>query len=560
MRSVVGAGCICALSYYSYHRWRNSEISSIRQDALKLAKTGFVVLDSPVSPTEKRKAWKGLSKVLMEHWQSKYQGMTVSNSDTWPQPENGKLYDLSCTNNQVPNMPKLTTDNYKVQAIVSYLIDPSLKNVHYGGNSHPKLLALVNPFYLLVGGIDNSRRLRHWLHTRESVRKVKLFLTPTASHDENEVPVSSAIELNGSDQSWHLVNLPNLRYAIEGEIIPAGAHIDAGENNVYMESGMPAMSPGVDVDVDGEPDDPSSSKTNAQLQAQDTLEVLTLEDRFLLMMMHQLAILFHCETPGDLEIEHGATSIYPYSHLMLLKAIGDLQTVGSSACVGGRVGAASSDLPDRSSQGVSFGLEDELLRHSLALGGSNSTGTVDAVSPIDKADNSTTTAAPGAPSTALPWSNHRDAMKGTGDECKEYAVAVPIPETKQVLVHGLLMHAATWSTSLMTDHDDRSGIVTGSSSNIRVIQNSKQKCAAITRGSHARQLALLKAIPSDSLLRVLARGCVDEWIEVLGLSEDDLNAVAVMSGHYRRLVADQQSGHQDNAADIAALVSLLKEI
>lgn len=263
----------------------------IRKDCLELCRRGYVVLPSHVSPAQKREAWDShLKPAMLAHWiKAAPPGFAYEDPATWPAPANGKNKELSSTANKIPGLPRLTSDNYRVQAISSYLVDPSLSRVHFGANTCYKLALLANPLYLLLGGPQNYNRLAEAL-----------------SVDPGQIP----LELQGSDQSWHLVVLPSKHAKGKvGQTVPLGAHIDGGENAVYFKSGLPALSP--------PPIATDTSTTPAALRG---------EERLLLTLLHQIAIIFYVETPGFVGPEQGATGFYPHSHLAIAKALKDTPT------------------------------------------------------------------------------------------------------------------------------------------------------------------------------------------------------------------------------------------
>lgn len=252
-------------SSFIYGVWRERELAEIRLHAVELVRNGYVMIDSPVSPAQKRAAWTVLKPVLLEHWNKTFgaAGFDADRPETWPQPESGKLYASSSTNNKVPGLPRLTSDNYRLQSLCVFLVDPLLEGrVHFGSQTHFRLALLMGPLSFLSG--------------------------------------AGSTVLQGSDQSWHLANLANKKHGRVGEAIPWAGHIDGGENNAYHKGRVPAVVP------PPPPSPPSSSPSP--------------EDALLLTLLHQLGILFHCETPGELKPVHGATGFYSQSHLPLLLA------------------------------------------------------------------------------------------------------------------------------------------------------------------------------------------------------------------------------------------------
>lgn len=154
---------------------RKLELLKIQHDAYTFAHTGMIYLDSSISIDEKKKAWESIIKPhMISEWIK-----TIDNYDDKEdilsqlrQPENGKTYELTSTNYKLPNLPKLISSNYKVQSIIGYMIDPSLKLVDFGDQTHWKYRYLADP----------------WLFMYE-------YLTGGTKKQK-------AITLSGSDQSW----------------------------------------------------------------------------------------------------------------------------------------------------------------------------------------------------------------------------------------------------------------------------------------------------------------------------------------------------------------------
>ena len=154
---------------------RKLELLKIQHDAYTFAHTGMIYLDSSISIDEKKKAWESIIKPhMISEWIK-----TIDNYDDKEdilsqlcQPENGKAYELTSTNYKLPNLPKLISSNYKVQSIIGYMIDPSLKLVDFGDQTHWKYRYLADP----------------WLFMYE-------YLTGGTKKQK-------AITLSGSDQSW----------------------------------------------------------------------------------------------------------------------------------------------------------------------------------------------------------------------------------------------------------------------------------------------------------------------------------------------------------------------
>ena len=51
------------------------------------------------------------------------------------------------------------------------------------------------------------------------------------------------VALEGSDQSWHIVNAPH-ELAVAGSPIPRNTHIDGGEDAVFQTRGIPPLTAG----------------------------------------------------------------------------------------------------------------------------------------------------------------------------------------------------------------------------------------------------------------------------------------------------------------------------
>jgi len=278
-RQLLQALAYSAGTTFIYETWRARELEGIRRDCLALVRDGLVELESPVSAAQKQSAWeRNLLPAMVAHWEKQAGPKFVyGESSTWPSPSpTNKCREMSSTNNKVSNLPRITSDNYRVQAICAFLIDPSLQRVHFGRATHWKLQLLANP--------------------------LRLFFSSAGS---------DALELEGSDQSWHLVMLPtSAAQAKVGQPLPNAAHIDNGESGIFSRLGLPPRLP---CEIDAPPEE-------APLSA---------EERILLALLHQIAIIFYCETPGLLAAENGATGFYPGSHLALVEALRALKGDGT---------------------------------------------------------------------------------------------------------------------------------------------------------------------------------------------------------------------------------------
>jgi hypothetical protein len=266
-RTVVLSGGLLLTSSYAYvENDKRLEILKIKQDAILFAETGIITIDSPITTQVKRAAW---YNIIKPHMISKWI-KTISNYDETKdiqsqleQPIHGKTYNLTSTNSELVGLPKLITDSYRVQCIIGYMIDPSFKLVDFGNQTHWK--------YRLL---------------RDSL---PIFMYESITNKKSK----SIITLEGSDQSWHITVVKN-KHGETGKPLPWATHIDGGENAVFIRNGWPAI--------------------NIKEEEAKTDDKLTVDEKILLILLHQLAILFYCETPGRLGVEEGATGFFPYSH------------------------------------------------------------------------------------------------------------------------------------------------------------------------------------------------------------------------------------------------------
>lgn len=269
-------GGICL---FGYDVWRRHELSKIEAQARLLALDGFLMLDMSevVSKPEKKSAWLNIIKPhLLEHWQKVEPSLSLEpGQESWPTPSNGRNVHLSSTKN-LPGLPKVFTGNYTPQAALAFIIDPKLKLVHFGEQTNMKLRALISPLWA-VGSLLQRMGVQH--------EKIQAFCAP-----------SDMFELHGDDQAWHLVHLPNKTHGTLGLPWPKGAHYDAGYASLYR-AGIPPRRPH---------DDTPESRA-AHLHKSRSVMNLEHQQRLLAMALQQLAILFYCETPGDMTPSRGAT-------------------------------------------------------------------------------------------------------------------------------------------------------------------------------------------------------------------------------------------------------------
>jgi len=242
-----------------------------------------------VSKEEKRRAWVDIIKPhLLEHWQKAEPSLSIE-EENWPTPPRGRNIHLTSTKN-LQGLPKVFSHNYTPQAVLAFVVDPNLKLVHFGDQTDMKLRALISPLWALSSllqnmGVENQR--------------MQEFCAP-----------QDMFELCGDDQSWHVVHLPNRKHGTLGLPWPDGAHCDAGYDSLYMR-GVPPVRPH---------DDTPGSKA-AGLHRSRSIINLEFQQKLLAMALQQLAILFYCETPGDLTPSRGATGFYPRTHLVVLDGL-----------------------------------------------------------------------------------------------------------------------------------------------------------------------------------------------------------------------------------------------
>jgi hypothetical protein len=251
-------GSVIVAQSYARSRWILELKSELAALSHQLMRQGYVKISSEVSSREKNQIWNTLLlPQLLLHWAS--YGFNPNDTSTWPQTRSA--HHLTYTK-EIDHLPKLISRNFYVQGIISYIIDPSFQTISFGPQTHWKLKMLVNPLWVL----------------------------------SDRFQPANMIELTGVDQSWHIVNIPNLCSDVCcGSPKVQGSHIDSAHDRFYATQGLPT------------PHDPSLWKSAS--------------DRILSMLLHQIAILFYCESPGVLGVAEGATGFYRGSHVMVIDAI-----------------------------------------------------------------------------------------------------------------------------------------------------------------------------------------------------------------------------------------------
>ena len=248
--------------YCYFECWRSRERKRLANKAMVFATNGFIEITDAVTATNKRDSWDILLPRLIEYWEGVFPGFSISDRATWPI----GVQRSSSYREKVPDLPKLIMDSYEVQAIMCALFDPNISLFHFGEQSHWRLRMLISPI---------------WAISPSSV-----WAMPSGS-----------IKLHGVDQSWHLPNWPEQRteQSFNGEV-PNGTHIDGGQNGLYERKGVPCS-----------PEEMTWYRST--------------DEQMLAMSMWQSSILFHCETPGFLSKECGATGFHKWSHIIVLEAL-----------------------------------------------------------------------------------------------------------------------------------------------------------------------------------------------------------------------------------------------
>ena len=295
-------------------------------NAIRLLTHGYIKIDS-ITPSEKKRIWDTvILPQLSAHWATVHNDLNFNlySELSWPRPENGTSYSSNLTNAIQKEYPKLFSTNFDVQAIISYLIDERLQAVSFGEQTHWKLRLLRSSnstFSLLCYAL-----------------KGLLLFPPTSP-----VPVTT-LNLHGNDHGWNLINWPQSHHP-SGTPVPSKAHIDGGEC-FYYKRGLPvdaatyaeilrqASSPSI-YDDDGDNTEGSSAEDSAVDNTKDSgsssaedsaVESIACRRRrhrlsILSMLMWQIAIIFYCDTPGDLTSPEGATGFYTGSHWAIVDAL-----------------------------------------------------------------------------------------------------------------------------------------------------------------------------------------------------------------------------------------------
>jgi hypothetical protein len=306
------------ISIYGYEDWRAKELRKLALYSEELSQWGYLKLPSGISVADKTLSWENLLKPkMLKLWKEKHTGFDVEKGQ-WPEPQNGKNYQLTLRNGRVPGMPLVFSSNYLPQAILCYFVDPEMKLVHFGDQTSFKLKAIISPTWALASlvGLPTSK-----IPPQGGKREGGGSFTSSFSSFRWGGPPRDMFQFHGDDQSWHITNLPNRKHGKTGKALQWTSHFDAGVENIFTK-GLPtglAMA-GCKTDDDG--DDVVGKKGGDIRKRVTKIETKTDAERAVLRVaLHQLAIVFYCDTPGTLDRASGATGFYPGSHLVVLEGL-----------------------------------------------------------------------------------------------------------------------------------------------------------------------------------------------------------------------------------------------
>lgn len=289
LSALAGVGSGAGIAVYGYDDWREKEMVKLKLFCEELQEQGYLKLPSSVSARDKRISWENiLRRKMLKLFSEKYSEFDLV-KQIWPEPMSGKNYQFTLRDNHVGGMPHIFRNNYLVQAILCYFCSPDLQLVHYGDQTCIRLKFLISPTWAFASLISPKS------NGGESSKNI---------FGKWGAPPTGMFEFRGDDQSWHITNLPNRKFGSKGKQLPWASHFDAGVENIFTK-GIPnalLVHP--------------NTKTN--------LSSTDAEQTLLRMALHQLAIIFYCDTPGSLTPERGATGFYPGSHLIVNRSIKDV--------------------------------------------------------------------------------------------------------------------------------------------------------------------------------------------------------------------------------------------
>ncbi len=306
LESLVASGILCtvvlsSISGFSYATWKSHELSKLHERAENLATNGFIYLnmEEHVPSSVKSQAYeKYLKPHLLNYWKKVEPQMNLNQGEEeyWPQNELGRVHHLTSRKTDIENMPKVFSGYYTLQAVVAYLVDPRLNLIHFGAQTSWKLKFLISPLWAIS-------------HAIQAIIDINIPIL------EDFCKPKHMFEFQCADQSWHIVVLPNTKYGTLGVPQPYGAHYDNGEAGIYRK-GIPPLRTNDVTSYTGIPSQEYSSPAN-----QHTMLSSEHRQRMLAMALHQLSILFYCETPGILNESTGMTGFWPRSHLVMLEGL-----------------------------------------------------------------------------------------------------------------------------------------------------------------------------------------------------------------------------------------------
>ena len=460
--------------YAWFKSWRRHELEKIRLNATHLLVHGYVKIDS-IPPIMKRQIWNSIIlPQLTAHWSTVHKDLNFSlNSEsTWPRPEKGTSYDSNLTDAKQNEYPKLFSTNFMAQAIISYLFDETLQAVSFGEQTHCKLRLLRS---------SNSSIL--------SLLLSALYLDGLLS-SKSSSSVSTVLNLRGNDHGWNLINWPQSRH-LSGTAIPSKAHIDGGEC-FYYKRGLPTDG-ATYAEILLQRSLPHDGSNDDTVRHRRRLTILS-------MLLWQIAIIFYCDTPGDLTAQEGATGFYTGSHWAIVDAL------------------------NRITDTVSVPQSDTLTR-----------------------SEKNTPAGP-----AVEYTDFVRGMKLFGSSRSHRLTQPAILDGQALLCLGQVAHTIMWATKPMmtvaTESDATSSSSSGSGSGPRAmprsIQNAKVTATELLRPSlppQSPQQAVIQAArlvdPRRSLLAQFAE-------DPRGLLKKLLSSGA--SRHYCDGVGDLKYGSRDN--------------
>ena len=412
--------------------------------AEELAVNGYIYLnmESHISSRQKAEAFnQHLKPHLLEHWKKVQPDLCLDKgSEKWPQEERGRAYHLTSRKTDVEGMPRVFSGFYSPQAVLSYIVCPRMSLVHFGKQTSWKLKLLISP-------------------TWAAGHALQYVFGPLPAVEAMCYP-KGMFEFGAHDQSWHIIALPNKKHGTTGLPLPFGAHIDSGEFGIYTKGVPPRLS---DMTLHALENSTMAREIGQRMK---THQLTTAQEyRMLAMALHQLSILFYCETPGDLDQSTGMTGFWPRSHLVVLEGIRSL---------------LANPNPNPKAKGNSSDTVD-WDRHTLA---------------VKKLYQNLT--------------DHQ-SCRAKDPEAKTRLFEQPTMRDGQaILAIGPLVHSAMWFRELLPNRNPRSILnikVTGA----RDLLQSPAHGKSVSEEQSALQSSFLQRVPTDSLLFKLYVGGSASW-------------------------------------------------